>query len=235
MPTRPHALTPSHPHLVSFLSSHRCILLSNLSSTSHTPKLDPGSPELRKVLETDLVMNVYRDGAWGAFRHFLLEQGEPIAACPTLARPRKRWGTKSPVRWALWHSCFLLSSEKPEEQTSHAFINVLTRGDLASIRWVCSPLKHAQPASPGAQLCTVYYASLNFRDIMLATGKLSPDAIPGAAEWLGVGKVHAQPREKSWGGKGSPHQGLPTLAPPYPGQPKRGPSALVRLPSVYCR
>lgn len=128
---------------MSFLSSHRCILLSNLSSTSHTPKLDPGSPELRKVLETDLVMNVYRDGAWGAFRHFLLEQ------------------------------------EKPEEQTSHAFINVLTRGDLASIRWVCSPLKHAQPASPGAQLCTVYYASLNFRDIMLATGKLSPDAIPG--------------------------------------------------------
>ncbi|XP_028740769.1 fatty acid synthase [Peromyscus leucopus] len=121
----------------------RCILLSNLSSTSHVPKLDPGSSELQKVLENDLVMNVYRDGAWGAFRHFLLEQ------------------------------------DKPEEQTAHAFVNVLTRGDLASIRWVCSPLKHAQLASPGTQLCTVYYASLNFRDIMLATGKLSPDAIPG--------------------------------------------------------
>lgn len=90
-------------------------------------------------------MNVYRDGAWGAFRHFQLEQ------------------------------------DKPEEQTAHAFVNVLTRGDLASIRWVSSPLKHMQPpSSSGAQLCTVYYASLNFRDIMLATGKLSPDAIPGA-------------------------------------------------------
>lgn len=69
--------------------------------------------------------------------------------------------------------------DKPQEQTAHAFVNVLTRGDLSSIRWVCSPLRHAQPAGSDAQLCTVYYASLNFRDIMLATGKLSPDAIPG--------------------------------------------------------
>lgn len=59
-------------------------------------------------------------------------------------------------------------------------MNVLTRGDLSSIRWVCSPLRHAPAPGPGVQLCTIYYASLNFRDIMLATGKLSPDAIPGA-------------------------------------------------------
>ncbi|XP_024206531.1 fatty acid synthase isoform X2 [Pan troglodytes] len=121
----------------------RCVLLSNLSSTSHVPEVDPGSAELQKVLQGDLVMNVYRDGAWGAFRHFLLEE------------------------------------DKPEEPTAHAFVTTLTRGDLSSIRWVCSSLRHAQPTCPGAQLCTVYYASLNFRDIMLATGKLSPDAIPG--------------------------------------------------------
>lgn len=59
-------------------------------------------------------------------------------------------------------------------------MNVLTRGDLSSIRWVCSPLRHVPAPGPGLQLCTIYYASLNFRDIMLATGKLSPDAIPGA-------------------------------------------------------
>lgn len=29
------------------------------------------------------------------------------------------------------------------------------------------------------ELCTVYYAPLNFRDIMLASGKLPPDALPG--------------------------------------------------------
>nr|XP_023412547.1 LOW QUALITY PROTEIN: fatty acid synthase [Loxodonta africana] len=121
----------------------RCILVSNLSSTSPMPPTDPTSPELQKLLERNLVMNVYRDGTWGAFRHFPLEQ------------------------------------DKPEEQTEHAFVNVLTRGDLSSIRWVCSPLRHAPPASPGAQLCRIYYASLNFRDVMLATGKLTPDAIPG--------------------------------------------------------
>lgn len=32
---------------------------------------------------------------------------------------------------------------------------------------------------PKAELCSVYYAPLNFRDIMLATGKLPPDALPG--------------------------------------------------------
>ncbi|XP_066093790.1 fatty acid synthase [Saccopteryx bilineata] len=121
----------------------RCILVSNLSSTSPIPKMDPSSVELQKVLQGDLVMNVYRDGVWGAFRHFPLEH------------------------------------DRPEEQTEHAFVNVLTRGDLSSIRWVCSPLRHTPAPSPGVQLCTVYYASLNFRDIMLATGKLSPDAIPG--------------------------------------------------------
>ena len=30
-----------------------------------------------------------------------------------------------------------------------------------------------------SELCDVYYAPLNFRDIMLATGKLSVDALPG--------------------------------------------------------
>lgn len=29
------------------------------------------------------------------------------------------------------------------------------------------------------EMCHVYYAPLNFRDIMLATGKLPPDALPG--------------------------------------------------------
>lgn len=121
----------------------RCILVSNLDRSSPVPEMTPGSAELQRVLRGDLVMNVHRDGAWGAFRHFPLE------------------------------------SKQPQEQTEHAFVNVLTRGDLSSIRWVCSPLRHAQAPGPGSQLCTVYYASLNFRDIMLATGKLSPDAIPG--------------------------------------------------------
>ncbi|XP_064637682.1 fatty acid synthase-like isoform X2 [Lineus longissimus] len=61
-----------------------------------------------------------------------------------------------------------------------AYVNVLTRGDLSSLRWIESPLKFFVPEeNPGKELCDVYYTSLNFRDIMLATGKLPPDAIPG--------------------------------------------------------
>lgn len=86
-----------------------------------------------------------------------------------------------------------LSPGPREEQTEHAFVNVLTRGDLSSIRWVCSPLRHTPAPGPGLQLCTTYYASLNFRDIMLATGKLSADAIPGVGS-TGQGRAGCRPQ-----------------------------------------
>uniref|UniRef100_A0AAR2JWF8 Fatty acid synthase n=1 Tax=Pygocentrus nattereri TaxID=42514 RepID=A0AAR2JWF8_PYGNA len=73
----------------------------------------------------------------------------------------------------------LLPQDLSEELTEQAYVNVLTRGDLSSLRWIASPLQHFVPSNPSVQLCHVYYASLNFRDIMLATGKLPPDAIPG--------------------------------------------------------
>jgi len=47
-------------------------------------------------------------------------------------------------------------------------------------RWIEGPLKNYKKENhPNAELCSVYYAPLNFRDIMLATGKLPPDALPG--------------------------------------------------------
>ncbi|KAK5643465.1 hypothetical protein RI129_007310 [Pyrocoelia pectoralis] len=60
----------------------------------------------------------------------------------------------------------------------HAYINTLTRGDLASLKWIEGPLSYYK-SDGRSTLCTVYYAPLNFRDIMLATGKLPPDALPG--------------------------------------------------------
>lgn len=35
------------------------------------------------------------------------------------------------------------------------------------------------PREVQVEQCDVTYASLNFRDVMLATGRLPPDAIPG--------------------------------------------------------
>uniref|UniRef100_A0A8R1DF59 Fatty acid synthase n=1 Tax=Caenorhabditis japonica TaxID=281687 RepID=A0A8R1DF59_CAEJA len=64
----------------------------------------------------------------------------------------------------------------------HAFINTLTRGDVSSLTWFESPNQYFDAIAGKKQsheLCSVYYAPINFRDIMLAYGRLPPDAIPG--------------------------------------------------------
>ena len=68
-----------------------------------------------------------------------------------------------------------------EVQTEHAYLNVLTRGDLSTLKWIEAPHKYwnAKNKAENEQLAHVYYAPLNFRDVMLATGKLPPDALPG--------------------------------------------------------
>lgn len=85
-----------------------------------------------------------------------------------------------PSWFPLSEACLLAVSDVNEAPTDAAYVNVLTRGDLSSLRWIASPLRHFVSGSPAVQLCHVYYSSLNFRDIMLATGKLPPDAIPGS-------------------------------------------------------
>ncbi|KAM8947762.1 fatty acid synthase isoform 2-T2 [Pelodytes ibericus] len=99
--------------------------------------------ERQQLVLKDLVMNVYCNGEWGAYRHIPFQK------------------------------------DQTQDETAFAFVNVLTRGDLSTLRWIASPLRHFQSTNPNVKLCKVYYASLNFRDIMLATGKLPPDAIPG--------------------------------------------------------
>ncbi|XP_041672485.1 fatty acid synthase [Cheilinus undulatus] len=121
----------------------RCAFVSNLNNSSMAPVLQPTHKSMQSVLDGDLVMNVFRDGKWGVFRHQLI------------------------------------ATDLNEAMTEHAYVNVLTRGDLSSLRWIASPLRHFVTNNPNVQLCRVYYSSLNFRDIMLATGKLPPDAIPG--------------------------------------------------------
>lgn len=73
----------------------------------------------------------------------------------------------------------LIPQNLSEECTEMAYVNVLTTGDLSSLRWLASPLQYFKSFDSNVMLCQVHFASLNFRDIMLATGKLPPDAIPG--------------------------------------------------------
>ncbi|GFY74595.1 fatty acid synthase [Trichonephila inaurata madagascariensis] len=61
-----------------------------------------------------------------------------------------------------------------------AYLNIQTRGNLSSLIWMGSSLKYSNDSD--SLLCHVYYASLNFRDIMMATGKLSQTNI-GIYNW----------------------------------------------------
>nr|WIW72532.1 fatty acid synthase [Kerria lacca] len=62
--------------------------------------------------------------------------------------------------------------------TAHAYVNTLVRGDLTTLRWIEGPLDPKKHVSKGKNvLVHVYYAPLNFRDIMLATGKLASEVI----------------------------------------------------------
>ncbi|KAK8766988.1 hypothetical protein V5799_006227 [Amblyomma americanum] len=85
-------------------------------------------------------------------------------------------------RWGSFKHLTMFSNGAPKRSTEYAYLNVQTRGDLSSLQWCESPLRYASPASSSGKLmCSVYYAPLNFRDVMLATGKLPPDALPDSA------------------------------------------------------
>ncbi|XP_013396069.1 fatty acid synthase [Lingula anatina] len=121
----------------------RCIFNA---SEDPLPDVTVGSQMFKILRQKNLLMNVYKNGQWGSFRHLSSNQ----------------------------------DVQEPYAEVEHAFVNVLTRGDLSSLRWIESPLKYFDPdQNPSRELCSVYYAALNFRDVMLATGKLPPDAIPG--------------------------------------------------------
>lgn len=70
------------------------------------------------------------------------------------------------------------------KETEDAYLNVVTRGDLTSLRWFVGQNRYWGELPPemrqsNEQRCSIYYSPLNFRDVMLATGKLPADALPG--------------------------------------------------------
>ncbi|XP_066906939.1 fatty acid synthase [Halyomorpha halys] len=55
----------------------------------------------------------------------------------------------------------------------HVYTNVLTRGDLSSLNWIQGPI----PDMNSNDVLVVHYAAINFRDVMLATGKLAAEVV----------------------------------------------------------
>lgn len=120
---------------------------------NHTGKPELLKKHLADIVECDLVSNVLVDdsGALATYRHVNFVK---------------------------------TSDEELLVETDNAYLNVCTRGDLTSLRWFDSQNKYweqlpAELRKPNEQRCSIYFSPLNFRDIMLATGKLPPDALPG--------------------------------------------------------
>ncbi|KAJ8024866.1 Fatty acid synthase [Holothuria leucospilota] len=113
----------------------RCLFNASHESDSSKPSTE--LPKMHQLLKTDLVMNVFKNGCWGSYRHQILKEEE--------------------------------FSASPE----NAYVDVLTPGDFSSLQWIHSPVT---PTS--RERCTVHYSSLNFHDVMLASGKLPAEALP---------------------------------------------------------
>ncbi|GAB6033129.1 hypothetical protein CHUAL_012739 [Chamberlinius hualienensis] len=62
-------------------------------------------------------------------------------------------------------------------ETTDAYINILNRGDLSTLSWIESPLKKLTGSST-PHIAQIYYAAINYKDVLLASGKISPDAKP---------------------------------------------------------
>ncbi|XP_050299399.1 fatty acid synthase-like [Anthonomus grandis grandis] len=78
-------------------------------------------------------------------------------------------------QWGTYRHLLLESTAK--HQVQHCYLNTLLRGDMSSLSWIEGPLTVNTPMDPDSILVSVYYASLNFRDVMTASGKINVDAI----------------------------------------------------------
>ncbi|XP_048000881.1 fatty acid synthase-like [Leguminivora glycinivorella] len=75
-----------------------------------------------------------------------------------------------------------------QKQVEHAHVITQTRGDLSSLCWVETDLQQEMVAHHQRKvLCHIYYSSLNFRDIMIATGKIFPEEDPIFKESIPLG------------------------------------------------
>lgn len=102
---------------------------------AHKFSLD--DPFYQNQLKLRLAINVLKNGTWGCFRHFQIEQN---------------FAERSVL--------------------DHCYVNSLIKSDLSSLKWISGPFNYSRPKG---ELVKVQYAALNFRDVMLATGKLSAD------------------------------------------------------------
>lgn len=72
-------------------------------------------------------------------------------------------------QWGSFKYFELKQRHEPARHVTHCLANSMVRGDLSSLRWFQGPLEETN----GDKIVRIQYSSLNFRDVMLATGKLA--------------------------------------------------------------
>ncbi|XP_042904027.1 fatty acid synthase [Parasteatoda tepidariorum] len=65
----------------------------------------------------------------------------------------------------------LLGNQKQRKTVDHSYVNCMKYRDLSSFEWIESHVKYAEMKD--SKLVHIYYSALNFKDVMLATGRLS--------------------------------------------------------------
>ncbi|XP_030748839.1 fatty acid synthase-like [Sitophilus oryzae] len=73
----------------------------------------------------------------------------------------------------------LLFDKSNSIEAKHCYLNSLVRGDLSSLKWIEGQFSSndIKLEGPDEEIISVYYASLNFRDVMTATGKINVDTV----------------------------------------------------------
>lgn len=72
--------------------------------------------------------------------------------------------------WGSYKHMALSLAKETSPRLENCYANCLVMGDLSSLTWLTSPQEHVKSKS---ETVRVQYAALNFRDVMVATGKLS--------------------------------------------------------------
>lgn len=77
-------------------------------------------------------------------------------------------------QWGSYRHVRIPVSEEVRSRTGHYYVNCLVKGDLSSLTWLSGPLNSKRLNRDNVR---IQYASLNFRDVMLATGKINSDDV----------------------------------------------------------
>ncbi|GBM39328.1 Fatty acid synthase [Araneus ventricosus] len=113
----------------------RCVFISRKKQENNFPSFSLEHPFFQNLMTKNLVMNVWKNGTWGSYRHILMKE------------------------------------TKPPRPMEHSYVNCRKYGDLSSFEWIESSVKYA--SRKNKKLVHIYYSAVNFKDVMLATGKLS--------------------------------------------------------------